>query len=34
LLRAEGRITIEMIMGFFESHRMGGARLALPLGMM
>lgn len=27
----DGRVTMEMIMGIFESHRQGGARVALPL---
>lgn len=28
----DGRVILEMIMGVFESHRLGGARVALPLG--
>ncbi len=27
----EGRVTLEMISGIFESHRLGGSRVALPL---
>lgn len=27
----DGRVTLEMIAGVFESHRLGGARIALPL---
>ena len=27
----DGRVTIEMVMGVFESHRLGGQRVELPL---
>ena len=27
----DGRMTLEMIMAVFESHRLGGARVTLPL---